>query len=208
MQVPQTLEARLFRMEAALQIQQLMYRYVHNMALFRADKVAELFAPRDDSSIEISSDGVCRGIEAIRAFYERTRSLGEAKGTMIEHYMLCPVVEVAADGMTARASAFSPGIVSIASARAQGWNWGKYFAAFIKEEHEWKIWHLHWYQMFECSYEKGWLYEQHGHAAAELAGGLPPSGANRASTYHKPYDPKAINYFLPEPPEPYETWSE
>lgn len=202
------LEKKINCIKDILDIKQVLYRYAQNMALYRADKIIELFAQRPDSTLEIVNDGVLMGIENIKKFYGRTEMLGKSKGSMVEHYTLCPIIEVSKDGKTAKATCFSPGIVSIADINQQGWNWGKYYVAFRKEGGKWKIWHMHFYQMFECSYEKGWLHEQQRHAAAGIKGGLPFPEADRPTTYHKPYDPKQQNYFLPEPPEPYDTWDE
>lgn len=204
----QALQAQITRVADTLAVEQVIFRYLQWLALYRADKVVECFADRDDSTVEISSGGVNEGYEAIKKLFERTAALGKEPGTLVEHYMVCPIIEVARDGKTAKATGFAPGIVSIATAGEQGWNWGKYEMTCIKERGEWKIWHLHWFQMFGCSYEKGWLHEQTVHAAAKIKGGLPPTHANRPTTYHKLYDPTSVNYFLPEPPEPYETWGE
>ena len=200
---PAELLKKLRRVEAILAIQQLMNAYGQWLALFRADKIIPMFSTRAaDVSLETAAPGVFEGPEAIKSFFQfYSRAHAGAKGALVEHYAICPVIEIAPSGLEARGTWFSPGILASASEQMQCWNWGKYACDFLKEPEGWKIWHLHWYPTFRARYELGWVREQQApFAPPGAATELPRSG--RPNTYRKPYSPDGVNYLLPEPPEP------
>jgi hypothetical protein len=198
------LQARIARIEDIQQIEQLQNRYQQNVALFRVDKLVEAFAQKPpDVSIEAEVSGVFIGIEGVRRFFGGHEQMPRNNlGLLSEHYALCPVIEVAKDGKTARGTWLAPGITCIGPQKVQAWTWGKYACDYIKEDGQWKIWHLHWYVTFEAPYEKGWLY-QINMAEAYAGGGPDPRTPDKPTTYHKPFNPEGENYLIPEPPEPY-----
>jgi hypothetical protein len=193
---------KLQRVAAILAIQQLQNSYGQWLALFRADKIIPLFSRAPDVSLETAAPGVFAGPEAIASFFHfYCRAHEGAKGMLVEHYAICPVIEIDASGLKAAGTWFSPGILASASQEMQCWNWGKYACDFRKEPEGWKIWHLHWYPTFRARYELGWVREQQAPFAPPGADTDLPK-TTRPNTYRKPYSPESVNYLLPEPPEP------
>jgi len=187
-----SLEQRIRRIEDRIEIEQLMYRYVQYLALMEVDKVISLFAHRDD----VITEGNPGGFEMTKKFFTIWGQMANQKGIVAEHHAICPVIEIAKDGQTARGTWFSPGIMGMAPINVQTWNWGKYDCKFIKENGEWKIWQFKWHRTFEAEYEKGWLHSQKTSSWGQLSGNYPPADKEA-------YDPDKVNHLGPEPPEPY-----
>lgn len=198
----EALYAGIRHIEDIQEIQQLQYRYIQNLALFRADKIIELFAQNaPDVSFEGGGSGVFEGIEGVKRFFSVHRQFAKARGLLIEHYALCPVIEIAKDGKTAKGTWLSPGINCVGPAKVQHWVWGKYSCDYIKEDGKWKFWHLKGYVTFEAEFDKGWLYESKD--AILSIEGIEFVKPDKPPTYLKLFDPAGENYLLPEPPEPY-----
>jgi len=199
----QAFESRVIYLEHLFEIQQVMHRYLHYFSLLEGDKMTNLFSQKaNDISIEVGDSGVFEGKEGIERFHKPFNAMANQVGVYIEHTVASPMIEVARDGATAKVVWFSPGHISSGKNNLQCWSWWKIGGEFIKEEEIWKIWHLHFYQTFECRVEKGWLYEQE----VPLLGTrrIPPwYPPDQPTTYHMPYAPHKRNYFIPEPPKPY-----
>jgi hypothetical protein len=206
-----TFERRLTFVEDSLAIQSLQNRYQQWLTLLEKDKIVECFST-SEPTFEVGPDGVRVGIHSITAFFEKyTEQQKVAKGYWLEHYALSPVIEIAADGKTAKGTWFSPGLILNPALNMQYWTWGKYYVEYIKEDAVWKILHLKWYEFFNAEYEKGPLYDQTAVRrqyqsdlmSNEGQGYFPPT--DRPCTYHKLYNPNEVNYLPPEPPEPYDS---
>ena len=209
-----TLEARITRIENTLEIQKLQNKYQQYLSLMKTEKVLELFADHPGTTVEVADWGVHEGIAGARRFYESYVDLLKLPGNFEEHYAICPIIEVAKDGKTAKASFYSPGLAAMAFADSQFWSWGKYLNHYMKIDGEWKIWHLRWYVIFESTLDKGPLKEQRATIAADatMAGktsdfAFPPK-PDKPCTFLKLYSPTDVNYLPPEPPEPFDTWDE
>jgi hypothetical protein len=128
-------------------------------------------------------------------------------GTMFEHQLTTPVIQVAADGRTAKGLWFSPGHETTADANGNldpNWCWGKFGADFIKEDGQWKIWHYHWYDTFMIPYDKSWVETpQPAPDAIQTPPGIVP---DQPPTSRSTYWPDQVRRPIPEYPEPYETW--
>ena len=124
-------------------------------------------------------------------------------GGMFEHHLCTPIIQVAADGKTAKGLWFSPGHETTPDEKGKliaHWCYGKFGADFIKEDGKWKIWHYHWYDTFMCPYDKSWV-ETRQPAIGELRHPDSDTPSTSRSTYFKDQVRKPI----PEYPEPYET---
>ena len=83
------------------------------------------------------------------------------KGAVFFHHLDTPIIEVAADGKTARGAWWSPGHETFPRGDrepGQGaiWAWSKYGADFIKEDDGWKIWRMRIYPMFKTPVGTSW----------------------------------------------------
>jgi hypothetical protein len=94
------------------------------------------------------------------------------------HFISTPVIEVAADGRSARGqwimSGIESGLTSLEAAKGapdfmyerdlvdgkKVWMhnvWAKYGIDFIKQDGEWKIWHFHCFEVARAPFSQGWI---------------------------------------------------
>ncbi|MFC1901536.1 nuclear transport factor 2 family protein [Chloroflexota bacterium] len=203
-----SLEEKVERLEAIIEIQNLVgkYQIVHIPGPTLL-KTLELFALKTPGvSAEISNWGYFEGADQVRALYEKGHgdTTKEHPGMMFEHDMTTPIIEVAKDGKTSMGIWFSPGLATMPDSSGKllaQWRWGKYAAAFAKEDGKWKIWKWHWYGTFFADYYKSWVDYQPTQRP-------PIKELNPKTTlYHNEYSPTGIREPIPPAPEPYETWN-
>ena len=72
-------------------------------------------------------------------------------GQLLLHVTTTAIIEVAEDGNTAKGYWYSPGMIAESGQSANS-IWEAYGADFIKENGEWKMWHLHMYTDFMCAF--------------------------------------------------------
>lgn len=152
------------RLEALQECRNLMGRYSLLHAAFRNREYVELWAKREDDWIRMPF-GQFNGWEGVRHCYVDIHGdrndpddREELKGLMMVHLMDTEVIEVAADGRTAKGCWLSPGVeTGPAPGKEKGaWCWGKYEVEFIKEDGVWKFWHLTLYPVFLTPYNHSW----------------------------------------------------
>jgi hypothetical protein len=173
-----------------------------------------------------TADGVWEGMDVIKVYYgnpktkdakqtikemSKTNPWEPVKGQLGVYTNTTPIIEVAGDGKTARGVWFSQGMVMNYTGQkdksgneiAQGtYYFEKYGADFVKENGEWKIWHIQIYSDFKPSVgsESKWTTP----AAAQ------PSIAQKSGD-KKDEKAQASDTDLPKPtrenPDPYEQWS-
>ena len=159
-----SLEERVQRLEDIDEIQKLMsrYSYCHTASLHQ--ETADMFAKNaPDIRAEVNDTwGIYEGREGIQRLYVgvHVHSDGpDRKGRMFMHTLTTPIIEVAGDGKTAKGLWISPGHeTKIIDGKLQPyWAWCKYGVDFIKEDGEWKFWHVQVYGVFLCPYDKSWV---------------------------------------------------
>ena len=84
------------------------------------------------------------------------------------------------------------------------WMWGTLAADFKLAGDEWKIWHLHYFRLMKCDYQKGWVKDTS--LENKLNASMPRSA--RPTTYHNPYTPYTIRDGIPGIPHPYTSYEE
>jgi hypothetical protein len=173
------LDAQADRIKDANDVKRLQraYGYYVDKALW--DEVADLFAA--DGSIEIGRNGVYSGQDHVRKFLY---ALGGGKsglkqGQLNEHMQLQPVVDVAADGLTAKAR-WRTLIIAGEFGKSAYWGEGPYENEYVKQDGVWKIRKLHWYQTFLVPYKGGWAHNKDATGGVfvsqkELPSDAPPS---------------------------------
>lgn len=72
-------------------------------------------------------------------------------GQLLLHVTTTAIIEVAEDGQTARGFWYSPGMIA-ESGSSGNTIWEAYGCDFVKENGEWKMWHLHMYTDFMGSF--------------------------------------------------------
>ena len=206
----QRLKHEMERLRAVREIKNLVGNYTvfHSPKTFK--RTPELFALKQpDVSAEIAMWGVFIGAQQIKNLYEKLHE-EPLVGTMFEHHFT-HIIQVAADGKTAKGVFYSPGHETplMFGELASKWCWGVYGADFIKEDGEWKIWHWHFYGGFMADYYQSWLNARPPDPDFDITK-IQPNFAyyhadkpmTRGAGYHK----TEARELVPGWPEPYETW--
>ena len=199
---------KIAKLNAYTEIQNNMGRLIAAVNFRMKDEALKYFAlEKEDVSLEYADEGVFEGREAVEAGMEHLLGTEIRAGEMIDLQLTTPVIEVADDCLTARAIWWSPGAASVLregeDPQAQ-WIWGDFAVDFIFVNDTWKIWHLHYFTVIRCDYQKGWVDD----TSLINRLNIPMHPQAKPSTWHNPYHPKAIRYGIPAAPYPYETWDE
>jgi hypothetical protein len=165
-------------------------------------------------------------------------------GEFAMHTSTTPVIEVAGDGKTAKGIWYSPGLGLTPHVNGDSvqvgsiFFWEKYAGDFVKENGQWKIWHLGMYYDFTPSFPESMTAKLNkGTASAQAGGqggpgGAPPQGGGaqqqdnrekgekmtpeeiaKGGMLQNPYkypnwSPDRKNVITPKFPAPYYTFSE
>jgi hypothetical protein len=212
------LDDRVDRLAGYVAVQNLMSTYQYLYAAGLMAECAELFARRDDSLVHVSW-GHYQGWTKIRGLHvdhlAGGRSAGPARGTMYEHPLSTPVIEVAGDGRTAKGVWWSQGPAAgrlgpgdDASVEAF-WSYVKYACDFIRDDDCWRIWHLAILGIFLAEYEKSWVEVNHQSEGLEWVTrpALEPDGPPFLTDITYRNDAPSRPY-VPAAPEPYHTFDE
>jgi len=198
----QGLLARVQQLEDRLEIQQLQSKYIHYLFKQRFDRIVdECFAKRlPDVSVEFSDSGVYRGLDSVRALYRSFDVTKTIPGFFILHMAVNPVIEIAADGLSARSHWLSPGAAG--SDRSASWIWGTFYIDYVREDGRWLIAHSNLVPVFRNRYETSWAQApDHGTVRGVLA-----APSDEPITLYKPYNEakKQSDMFKDHPdlPEP------
>ena len=187
------------RLEAAQACRNLMGRYSYLHSAFRNKEFMELWSKRDDVSQTmpfgkfVGYEGVYQSYVGFHGDRYNPEDYEQLRGLMMIHEMCTDVIEVAADGKTARGIWISPGTETAPSPGKEkgSWCWGKYEVEFIKEDGVWKFWHMTLYPLFLTPYNRSW-----GQPALKMAGnGEMPDMGPYCHPLEKPfweYGPDAI----------------
>jgi hypothetical protein len=147
------------------------YGYYLDNALW--GELMDLFA--DDASLEIGLDGVYRGRDRIRAYFDVLgggRS-GLSEGELNEHLQLMPVVTVAPDGMSAQGR-WRDIILAGEFGDHAVWGEGPFENEYVKQDGVWKISKLHWFQTMLVDFEGGWHVNEDFNGARWVGDALTP----------------------------------
>jgi hypothetical protein len=208
-----TLEQRIARLEAVHEIQNVMGRYScwHTANMHR--ECLSLFAMKTPGVRAEMMWGVYEGPESLERLYPGFHAWvdGDAKGVMHMHALTTPVIEVAADLRTAKATWISPGHETMSFSASAGsgtpeafWAWCKYGCDFVLEDGAWKIWHLHVYGIFLAPYGRSWVDQPED--MIDPPPMLAEHRPDRPPTTHWQYMPDRVYPDEPAPPFPYDTF--
>lgn len=149
-------------------------------------------------------------LDVISELYPEIENIPENLGIGTEwaiHTQTTAIIEVAGDGKTAKGVWYSPGIANSAVIKDDGtvgksgmWFMEKYGADFVKEDGEWKLWHI---QMYYDNTPEPW-----GEEGETL--GMPnmPEPTRPNPDPYQAWTPTTLQKIQPPFPEPYYTFSE
>ena len=123
------------------------------------------------------------------------------KGALFIHFTDTPVIEVADDLQTAKAVFLSPGIEAVA-ARGGVWAYSKYGFDFIRENGEWKVWHMRIFPLFRNEYFDSFAEV----AEDDLTRTHAQSRFDSANKFFAYSPHEVVPGDEPEPPLPYDTY--
>lgn len=208
------LKFELDRAKAVNECNNIMGKYVFYMKACTFHMIAPLFARRDDSRVEMAW-GVYDGHEGVTRCYSymHAETLPPPHhGMLYIHPLTTSVIEVAADGQTARATYISPGAEGfVEDGKGEAyWCWIKYGVEFIKVDGKWYLWHLSTYGTFMCDFYKSFAEENHHPAQINTVDDYPPKWKpDRPVTHHDwQYATDVPPELDPAPPLPYETFAD
>ena len=214
-------EHRIGIQEDVTEIMNLMSKYEHWHVATKIHETWKLYAMKTpDVSAEIADWGVWVGPESVKKLYDiRHRMVNPdgslMRGGMFEHHLTTYAIQVAKDRKTAKTIFWSPGHESWVSGdkKEATWCWGRYGIDFIKEDGEWKIWHLKWYTGFRQDFYTSWQEPTtvpYGEEDMEETGlgkeKFAESAPDKPTTYDNPYTVDCVLEVMPPYPEPYDTW--
>ncbi|WP_298200710.1 nuclear transport factor 2 family protein [Novosphingobium sp.] len=160
------------------QVENLFSRYMYLHNAFRDPEIIPLWAKKGTPGIraQYSNNGVYTNWDSITAYHAQRP---HPAGKLIYHYLTTPLIEVAADGQTAKGlwlmSGVESGLTSVEAAKAapdfmyekdvlvdgkRVWMHTimvKYGIDFIKQDGEWKIWHFHCFEVARSPFGTGWI---------------------------------------------------
>lgn len=179
------LELKLERLKATDEVENLENIYGFYADKSMQDAISALFT--DNATLEILGRGVFIGRDRI---YEYMRRLGAPTyGTLFNHMQLQPVIDVAADGNSAKIRSRLLVMYGL-NGRAAQWGDGIYENTYVKENGVWKYQNLWGSQTFYTNYNEGWGK----HSAGMFAPfpGYPPDLPQSV-----PYDPYPSPFIAP-----------
>jgi hypothetical protein len=159
-------------------IENLMGRYSHLGHLRGEGTLRELFAMKQKDVFWKTPTGPVGPEEMEKRFVNPgEKAPGEVGGQLHVHSMMSPVIVVAEDGKTAQGvwDSFGPNLSN--GDDVGSWLWVKYGVDFIKEEGEWKIWHMQVFALFNTPYNKSITESAKERAAGGGQGGPGGMGA-------------------------------
>lgn len=195
------------KLEAYQEIQNEMGRTVAALNFRQAERIFSHFSSREDIRLEYADEGVFSGRNAVRQILEELFG-GEAKpGEMLDMQLTTPMIEVAGDLQTAKAVWWCPGAGALLRENQDPqaiWAWGMVAVDFIYEDDGWKIWHLHYFRLIKCDYQKGWVED----TSMIHRDNVPVHPLASPTTYHNPYSPLSVREAIPPCPRAYETYTD
>ncbi len=164
--------ALLLEDEQKIENLQRIYGYYIDRGLW--DQAADLFA--SDGTIESGLSGVYVGKAHVRKFLGLAGPEGLEFGRMNDHLQLQTIVDVAPNGLTARARSRELDMTGLYEDQGT-WTEGVYENAYVKQGGVWKFKALRFYPTFITDYDKGWGKDAHPvpTASTEVPPDRPPT---------------------------------
>ena len=239
------LRLKIERARARSEIESLFGRYTMLQSILEEEKIPDLFAQKTPGvKVRMAGYGTMHGIAGVKKLY--TDRNPKYKGRLNVHAALGPIIEIAGDGQTAKGLWFldgeectpytelpDPTIDPLGPILPEPdqygirkyirWVWNRVGVDFIKEDGQWKIWHLVNYELIRCPYDEDWISysitRKIGEAKMSNVRPLKEDGTVYSSPMMPDFDETEYSpyrcYSIGEqpctelmPPEPYQTFAE
>jgi hypothetical protein len=148
-----SLAGRVRALEDETLVRNLQNAYGYYVDFKMWDDVVDLFA--HDASVSIEGIGTWRGLDGIRRSFERSGPAGLQYGEVNDHIQFDTVVEVAADGRSARARGIQLGMIGRDNERAW-WTLTRFDNTFARAGGKWRFAEMRKAMWMMTDYFKGW----------------------------------------------------
>lgn len=217
----QEMQLQIERLQAVIEIQNVLGRYVNLHSASRQEETCELFAMDTPGCRAVFNGNIYEGRAGIERHFLGLlkESEKDLRGRLFVHDLVTPVIEVAADAQSAKTVWSTIGMETCLNedgSLQSLWNYGKYRFDFVKENGKWKIYRLYLHGCYNTPYEgKGWSDDPFPveHANKQIDNWDPrwaPDGRTKVPT--KPFSVTSadcdLHNMVPAPPVPYDTWDE
>lgn len=210
-------------------------KYVTSILLKKEGEVFDAFWAQDEDVCLCFHDSYYKGQAAVSGYYQAVSHNTEVKSALLKKMfpaqleelsdaevfgvgqlrslpITTPVIEIAADRKTAKGIWHIEGSNNDISVKGplSYWSIGFLCIDFIREEDDWKLWHVFFAEDIACPMGQNWAAPQEPEDNPDFAAladcVLPPYTGT--GTFYVPY--RADRPFTPPPklPEPYETFAE
>jgi len=174
-----SLVGRIRALEDETLVRNLQNAYGYYVDFKMWDDVTDLFAA--DASVSIDGIGTWRGADGVRRSFERTGPAGLQYGEVNDHIQFDTVVEIAADGRSARARGIQLGMIGKDNERAW-WTLTRFDNSFVKSGGKWRFAKMRKAMWMMTDYFKGWAKDWQEQPQ-------PPAGFAPADTAAAPLPP-------------------
>ena len=200
------------RLRGAQQCRNVMGYYLYLASGFRNKEYMEYWADREDSCLDMPWGGYIGKQKVADCYLHDHGDISDEEypvysaGIMCCHEIASEVLEVAEDGLTARAIHVSAGTETYNEAPVQprntGYCWARYGTDFINVDGEWKIWHMTLCPGTICNFHTSWADMPHWE-------GYPFMTHTDYGMHHWQYSREAV-YPVDRPayPRPYKTFDD
>ena len=152
------LETEIGLLEDTKAIKRLQRAYGYYLDKGLWSELGELFADDPETSVEYADAGVYVGKDRVREYMRQLVDDGREAGQLFNYMIMQGVVNVAADGLTAKGRWRA--LIQVGQhGESAVWVEGPYENEYIKEDGTWKFHKIHWYQTLAAPYEPGWHFE-------------------------------------------------
>lgn len=147
------LEARIDLMNAEDEVRNLQHIYGYYLDQKMWSDITDLFT--ENGAMEIAGVGIYEGVDSIRRGLERDGPEGLQYGQINEQIQLNTIVQVAPNGVEARARGMVLGMLTPELGQAY-WAVSTYISHFVKQDGKWRVQEMRIYPDIKADYYVGW----------------------------------------------------
>jgi hypothetical protein len=155
--ISEELEARLQKIEDILEIEKLGRIYGYYLEHWMDEEIIDLFSDSENVALEWI-EGTYIGKKSIRRYFEGVRQVYDYSEFTHQLMQISPVIDIAADGKTAKGRWYGFGAISKLAGRdlKQCFFSGIYENDYVKEGGRWKILRIRWYHNYISGQDSSW----------------------------------------------------
>jgi len=216
------LEQQLARVDARWEVQNVFSRYQYLHTVFRdAEIIDTLWVKKGTPGIsaQYTNSGIYNTWDSVMEYH---RNRPSPKGKLLVHFTASPLIEVAADGQTAKGAWIIAGVESglsdpaVAEKAPPGmfepdlvegkkvwahWIQVRYCLDFLKQDGEWKIWHFRAVEISRAPFSQNWIafasQMEANESMAEFHNDLAYFGEDGVPVFMPPVDAPPKNIAMP-----------